>query len=248
MSRGSDPEHFGSQRQFATTKWNIVRAVGDDNPQAACSALQELCQIYWYPLYTYVRRQGHDANSAADLTQAFFADLLERQDLKKVDPRLGKFRSFLLSAMKHFMSNQWRKNKAQKRGGGRPPLSLDFGAADNRYRLEPSHAQTAELIYQKQWASTLLNRVQQALRAEFAERGKVHQFDKLREFLDGGNKEDSLAAIAAQLSMSEVAVKVSVHRLRQRFGQLLRAEIEQTVSTPDEIDIEIRELFEILQK
>ncbi len=247
MSSENKVGPFGGNRQFATTQWSVVRAVGLENSQAANSALQELCQIYWYPLYTYVRRQGHNADAAADLTQAFFADLLMRDDLKRVDPELGKFRSFLLAAMKHFLMNQWNKAKAQKRGGGKSPLSLDFGEADNRYRLEPSHAKTPELIYQKQWAKTLLERVQKSLRSEFADRGKGHQFDKLQKFLAGKNEDETLATAAAQLNMSEVAVKVSLHRMRQRFGELLRTEIQQTVSTPEEIDSEIQQLFEVLK-
>jgi DNA-directed RNA polymerase specialized sigma24 family protein len=248
MSTGNEAEQFEGNRRFATTHWSIVRAVNHEDSSAASSALQELCQIYWYPLYTYIRRQGHDANGAADLTQAFFADLLQREDLKKVDPDLGKFRSFLLTALKHFLINQWDKAKAQKRGGGKSPLSLDFGAADDRYQLEPSHAQTPDLIYQKQWAKTLLERVQQELKSEFAKRGKAHQFDKLQNFLAGKNKEETLAIAAAQLEMSEVAAKVALHRMRQRFGELLRAEIEQTVSTPEEVDIEIQQLFDVLRK
>ena len=248
MSSEHEANQFGGNRQFATTQWNIVRAVGLENSQASNSALQELCQIYWYPLYTYVRRQGRDANTAADLTQAFFADLLQRDDLKKVDPELGKFRSFLLTAMKHFLINQWDKANAQKRGGGISPLSLDFNEADNRFRLEPSHAQTPELIFQKQWAKTLLDRVHQTLRSEFADRGKAHQFDQLQKFLAGKNEDETLASAAAQLTMSEVAVKVSIHRMRQRFGELLRSEIEQTVSSPEEIDSEIQQLFEVLKK
>jgi len=173
---------------------------------------------------------------------------LQREDLKKVDPGLGKFRSFLLTALKHFLINQWDKAKAQKRGGGISPLSLDFGVADNRYRLEPAHDQTPELIYQKQWAKTLLERVRQDLKAEFAKRGKAHQFDKLQNFLAGKNSEETLGAAAAQLEMSEVAVKVALHRMRQRFGELLRIEIEQTVSTPEEVDVEIQQLFDVLRK
>jgi DNA-directed RNA polymerase specialized sigma24 family protein len=247
MTNGNESDQFGNKRKFATTHWSIVRAVGHEDSQAASSALQELCQSYWYPLYTFVRRQGHDANEAADLTQAFFADLLQREDLKKVDPELGKFRSFLLAALKHFLINQWDKAHAQKRGGGHIPLSLDFERADCRYRLEPSHATTPELIYQKQWAKTLLDRVHQSLRIEFADRGKAHQFDKLQKFLAGKNEEQTLASAAAQLSMTEVAVKVALHRMRQRFGDLLRAEIQQTVATPEEIDSEIQQLFDVLR-
>lgn len=244
MSSGNQ---FNDNRQFATTQWSIVRAVNNDNIAAANSALQELCQTYWYPLYTYVRRQGNDANTAADLTQAFFADLLQREDLKKVDPELGKFRSFLLAALKHFLLNQWDKAKAQKRGGDKIILSLDFGEADQRYRHEPAHAQTPDMIYQKQWAKTLLERVTDKLRAEFAEKGKAHQFDKFHKFLSGKNNEETLGEAAAQLSMSEVAVKVAVHRMRQRFGEILRTEIANTVSSEEDVDREIEQLFDLFR-
>ncbi len=244
MSSGNQ---FEGNRQFATTQWSVVRAVNNENTVAANHALQELCQTYWYPLYTYVRRQGNDANAAADLTQAFFADLLQREDLKKVDPSLGKFRSFLLAALKHFLLNQWDKAKAQKRGGGKSPLSLDFGEADDRYRLEPSHDQTPDVIYQKQWAKTLLDRVTASLRSEFAGRGKAHQFDKLQKFLSGKNSEETLGDVADQLSMTEVAVKVAVHRMRQRFGEILRIEIANTVSSEEEIDAEIQQLFDVFR-
>lgn len=242
MSSGNQ---FNGNRQFATTQWSMVRAINNENVAAANSALQELCQTYWYPLYTYVRRQGNDANAAADLTQAFFADLLQREDLKKVDPDLGKFRGFLLAALKNFIRNQWNKANAQKRGGGKSPLSLDFGEADDRYRLEPSHAQTPELIFQKQWAKTLLDRVTNTLRSEFAARGKAHQFEKLKNFLAGKNSDETLAEAADQLEMTEVAVKVAVHRMRQRFGEILRAEIANTVSAEEEIDAEIKQLFDV---
>ena len=249
MSSGNETNPFENRnRQFATTHWSIVRAVNHENSSAANSALQELCQTYWYPLYTYVRRQGHDANSAADLTQAFFADLLQREDLKKVDESLGKFRSFLLASIKHFIINQWDKAKAQKRGGGRSILSLDFRDADSRYQLEPAHEMTPDLVFQKQWAKALLGRVHSALRSEFAGRGKAHQFDKLQKFLAGKSDEETLGSAAAQLSMSEVAVKVAVHRMRQRFGELIRAEIEHTVCTPEEVDSEIQQLFDVLRK
>ena len=244
MSNGNQ---FEGNRQFATTQWSIVRAINQDDASAAKSALQELCQTYWYPLYTYVRRQGNDANTAADLTQAFFADLLQREDLKGVDPGLGKFRSFLLAALKHFLINQWDKTQAQKRGGGKLPLSLDFVEADDRYRLEPAHTQTPDLIYQKQWAKTLLDRVSSKLRSEFAQRGKAHQFDQLQKFLSGRNRDETIGEAADQLNMSAVAVKVAIHRMRQKFGQILRTEIESTVSTPAEVESEIQHLFDVFR-
>ena len=235
------------RKDFATTHWSIVRAAGAQDSVASNSALQRLCQTYWYPLYSFVRSKGESADSAADLTQAFFADLLQREDLKRVDPELGKFRSFLLASLKHFLLNHWDKAKAKKRGGGKVPLSLDFNDADSRYRMEPGHAETPELIFQKQWAKTLLAQVHIALQREFADRGKAHQFEKLQNFLAGKNDVETLASAAAQLSMTEVAVKVSVHRMRRRFGELLRAEIQETVSTEEEIDAEIAQLFEVLR-
>ncbi|MFT5299798.1 MAG: DNA-directed RNA polymerase specialized sigma24 family protein [Mariniblastus sp.] len=247
MTSSHPNPQFRGNRQFETTQWNLVKAINVEDSVASSTALQELCQTYWYPLYSYVRGQGHDANTAADLTQAFFADLLQREDLKKVDPSLGKFRSFLLTAIKHFLMNQWDKRNAQKRGGGRSPLSLNFEEADGKFALDPFHAQTPELIFQKQWARTLLERVNESLREEFQKRGKVHQFDRLRKFLAGKSNEETVGAAAAQLGMSEVAVKVAVHRMRQRFGLLLREEIEQTVSTPEEVDTEIQQLFEVLR-
>lgn len=238
---------FSGKKQFATTRWTMVCAIGGKNSQVAASALQELCQTYWYPLYSFVRSQGLDADEAGDLTQAFFADLLQREDLKRVDPGKGRFRSYLLSSMKHFLLNYWDKQKAQKRGGGTSPLSLDFDAADSRYRLEPAHSATPEVIYQKEWARTLLDRVHQLLQKEFADRGQAFRYDKLKSFLAGKNADETMAAAAKQLEMSQVAVKVAVHRMRQRFGELIREEIAQTVSTPAEIDGEIQQLFEMLR-
>ena len=247
MSSDQQLKPFSGKKEFATTRWTMVCAVGGENTQEAASALQELCQTYWYPLYSFVRSKGLAAEEAADVTQAFFADLLKREDLKRVDPEKGKFRSFLLAAIKHFLLNHWDKQKAQKRGGGKSPLALDFSAADSRFRLEPAHSATPETIYQRQWAQTLLERVQNRHRKEFEERGQSHRYERLHLFLAGKNAEETLAAAAKQLSMSEVAVKVAVHRMRQRFGELLRMEIAQTVSEPGEIDEEIQQLFELLR-
>ncbi len=248
MAQGNEPKLNDSNRRFATTQWSMVRAVGGNDSAVAKSALQELCQIYWYPLYAYVRHQGYQSQTAADLTQAFFTDLLSRNDLTKVDPAHGKFRSFLIASLKHFLLNEWDKQQAQKRGGGRKILSFDFADADSRYRNEPAHANTSERIFEKQWALTLLDRTNRALRKEFENRGKTHQFEKLQIFLAGKSPESTMAMIAGQLNMTEVAVKVAVHRMRQRFGELLRGEIEKTVEHPGEIDGEIQHLFEVLSK
>ncbi len=247
MPDGNEPNQNDSNRRFATTQWSMVRAVGDQDSAVAKSALQELCQIYWYPLYAYVRHQGNRPEIAADLTQAFFADLLSRNDLQRVDPAHGKFRSYLIASLKHFLLNEWDKQRAQKRGGGKHVLSIDYADADSRYRNEPAHENTSDKIFEKQWALTLLDCANLSLQKEFEKRGKSHQFEKLRIFLAGKSPESTMAVVAGQLNMTEVAAKVAVHRMRQRFGELLRAEIEKTVDQPSEIDAEIRHLFDVLK-
>ena len=247
MSSGSDQGAVQPNRQFASTRWSVVRAAGGDDSKVARSALQELCQSYWFPLYAFVRRKVNDSDSAADLTQAFFADLLQRDNIKQVNPELGKFRSFLLASLKNFLNNQWDKQRAQKRGGGKAVLSIDFAQADDRYSLEPAHADTPERCFEKQWALELIDRTNQELRREFEKRGKVHQFDTLQPFLAGKNESSTFAIAAATLEMTEVAAKVTVHRMRQRFGELLRTEIANTVGDPAEIDSEIQHLFESLK-
>ncbi len=247
MSSGNSVGPIRKHREFASTQWSVVRAAGSEDAEISRSALQELCQLYWYPLYSFVRRQGNDSASAADLTQAFFADLLQRQDLKKVDPELGKFRSFLLAAIKNFILNQWEKERALKRGGGQPLLSMDFSDANRRYLQIPKDRLTPELHFERQWAVTLLDRVQKRQRKEFEQRGRAHVFDKLTGFLAGKNDEMTLADAAAQLSMTEVAAKVAVHRMRTRFAELLRTEIRSTVGTDAEVDAEIQHLFSVLR-
>ncbi len=247
MSSGNETGPANNNRDFATTQWSIVRNAGANDSDVSRSALQELCQLYWYPLYSFVRRQGQDSNAAADLTQAFFADLLQREDIKRVDPDLGKFRSFLLAAIKHFLINQWNKDRAQKRGGGQTPLSIDFYAADQRYQLHPTAQETPESVFERQWALTLLDRVHARLRKEFEQRGKGHAFDKLKIFLAGKSDESTLASAAAQLDMTEVAAKVAVHRMRARFGELLRLEIQATVGSDEDIGEEILHLFSVLR-
>ena len=246
MSSGNSST-AGKQYDFATTRWSMIREAGAEDSDVANSALQELCQQYWYPLYTFVRRQGHDSNSAADLTQAFFADILQRRDLETADPELGRFRSFLLASVRNFISNQRDKDRAQKRGGGKKPLSFDFQDAEGRYLQHPAENSTPESLFERQWAMTLLGRVEDRLRKEFEKRGKAHVFDELKIFLAGKSRESTLAAAAAGLSMTEVAAKVAVHRMRARFGELLRSEIQATVESDDSIDAEIQHLFSVLQ-
>ena len=247
----SDPEpaaSSGQQRFFVTTHWSVVLAAGRDSSPAATDALEQLCRAYWYPLYAYVRRKGYDADDAQDLTQEFFARLLARNYLSVADRHKGKFRSFLLGSLEHFLAREWTKAHAQKRGGGKTVLSLDETDAENRYLLEPAHELTAEKIFDRRWATTLLNQAMVRLREECLASQKGDFFEKTQNYLSGEKGEACYADLAASLDMSEGAIKVAVHRLRQRYGELVRAEIAQTVATPEEVDEELHFLFAILRE
>ena len=242
----SKADHSPSSGGFAATRWTLVLSAArrSETPRAA-AALAELCGIYWYPLYAYVRRRNHDVHEAEDLTQEFFARLLEKNYLGDVDRRKGKFRAFLLAALKHFLANEWRRSHAQKRGGGEIVLSLDTSTAEDRYRLEPSHNLTPERIFERQWALTVLDRVLAGLQADWTAQGKEAIFNSLKPFLTA-QQSAGYAPVAAELGMTEGAVKTAVHRLRRRYRELLREEIAQTVAGPEEIDDEIRYLLSCL--
>ena len=227
---------------FAPTQWTLVLAARDET--SAQAALAELCGIYWYPIYAYARRSGLNQEDAQDMTQEFFARLLAKNWLSGVDREKGRFRSFLLASLRHFMSNERDRASAAKRGGGLPLLSLDAVAAEARYHLEPADTTTPDRLFDRQWALTLLDRVLARLRSEFVATGKVETFDALKPALAGAA--DPYANIAAATGLSEGAVKVAIHRLRKRYRQILREEIAQTVSTPEEVDEEIRALFAAL--
>lgn len=232
----------GSAR-FATTHWSLVLAAGRRSSPDASRALAELCQRYWYPLYLYVRRRVNHLHEARDLTQEFFARLLEKQALARADPERGRFRSFLLTALQHFLVNEWEKARAQKRGGGRVRLALDFDAKDAQASFEPAHDWTAERIYERQWALTLLDQVLGKLRREYADGNKLRLFDELKPFLAGESKRIRYADAARSLNLSEGAVRVAAHRLRKRYRELLREEVAQTVADDAEVEDEIRALF-----
>jgi RNA polymerase sigma-70 factor (ECF subfamily) len=229
---------------FATTRWSLVVAAQQKAAPQAGAALADLCRLYWYPLYAFIRRRGHDATEAEDLTQAFFARLLEKDGLAAVTPTRGRFRSFLLAACQHFLANERERASARKRGGGRV-LPLDLSDAEVRYCREPSHELTPEVLFERRWALALLARVLQGLREEYELGGKGRLFDALRGQLTGDGTA-AYATLAADLGMTENAVKTAVHRLRKRYGERLRAEIADTVATEAEIDEEIRELFRAL--
>ena len=216
---------------------------GRSNSTDARAALEQLCQPYWYPLYAYVRRRGYEAHEAEDLTQGFFARLLAKNDLAGVDRTKGKFRSFLLASLKHFLANEWDKAQAQKRGGGQVILPLDGSEAETRYQHEQAYELTPEKAFERQWALTILGHVLAQLRAEFVADGKTELFETLKGFLTGSDDEQSYAEVGARLRMSAGAIKVAVHRLRRRYRNLLREEIAHTVAGPEEVDEEIRALF-----
>ena len=239
----ANPEHRPAPPDpcgFAPTRWSLIAAARDGGTPEARQALAQLCEGYWYPLYAYIRRRGHPPEQAQDLTQEFFARLLERDWLGAADPAKGRFRAFLLACCKNFLANEHDHAGAQKRGGGQPPLSLD--GAEGRYRSEASHDVTPEKLFERRWALTLLDRVLDRLRAEFARRGKEALFLRLRPYLVGDRGAPQRQA-AAELGLSVGALKVTVHRMRQRYRELLREEIGQTFGEPYQIDEEIRQLF-----
>jgi RNA polymerase sigma-70 factor (ECF subfamily) len=223
-----------------------VLSAGRRSSPNSQQALATLCSLYWYPLYACVRSQGYRPHDAQDLTQEFFARLLARNDIAAADRAKGRFRSFLSTALKHFLANARDHARARKRGAGRVPISLDFATAESRLSLEPFHALTAEKAFARRWALTLLDCVLCRLREEFAAAGKAQVFDLLKNFLSGPTKAVSYAEVGAALNMTEGTVKVAVHRLRRRYRDLLRGEIAQTVADRDEVDDEIRELFAAL--
>jgi RNA polymerase sigma factor (sigma-70 family) len=232
---------------IATTRWSLVLAAGQRALPESDQALAALCQAYWSAVYVFVRRQVADVHEAQDLTQTFFAHLLEKNLLAVAQPERGRFRSFLLTSVRNFLLNEWDKQKTAKRGGDRKHLALDFQQHDSNYAFEPADTMTPERLYERQWALGLLDQVMTRLRAEFTKAGKEQTFDCLKGCLAGASSETPLAEIARQLDISENAAKVAAHRLRKRYRELLRAEVAQTLTDPAEIDDEIRQLFEALR-
>lgn len=231
--------------RFNETHWTMVLAAGKKDSRAE-AALQKLCQVYWYPLYAFVRRQGHSRHDAEDLTQAFFTRLLAHDDLATVDREKGRFRSFLLASMKHFLANEWDKARAQKRGGGKQILSIDFEDSESKYSVEPIHDITPDKLYDRRWAMTVLERVTARLRKEMYMKGKIEQFEQMKIFLTGSKGEVRYAEVAENLGITEIAVKTAVHRLRKRYRQMLHAEIEDTVETKQDVEQELRYLLAAL--
>ena len=233
---------------FVTTHWSVVlTATGADTTQAQ-AALEHLCRMYWYPIYHFVRRQGHSIHDAQDFTQEFFARLLEKNWIAGADQSRGRFRSFLLMVLKRFLTVEWRRANAQKRAGGRLCLPLPLDTAETRFTSEPADTSTPEQAFEKQWALTLLETVLRELRTEYEQDGKGRLFEVLKPCLMGSRESQPYAALAAQLDLSEGAVKVAVHRLRERYRERLKAEIAHTVASPADVDNEMRHLIRVLSR
>ena len=221
-------------------------AAGRVSSPGAAAALEMLCRTYWPPLYAFIRRRGRSPEEAKDLTQEFFARFLKRNDLTATSPEKGRFRSFLLAVLKHFLANEWHREQCQKRGGGRVAISLDAEPVEARYQIEPVETATPETVFERQWAFTVLDQTMSRLQEEYASAGKRDVFELLKETLSGQKRTAPRAELAARCGISVGAVDVAVHRLRRRYGELLRDVIAHTVSQPDEVEEEIRHLKAVL--
>jgi len=233
---------------FATTRWNVVLQATEPGAPRGAEALDELCRAYWKPLYAYIRRCGYSPHDSEDLTQGFLARLLENHGLRTVAPVKGKFRSFLLASLKNYLANEWDRAQTQKRGCGQALMDLNDPIVEQSYALEPANELTPERIYDRHWAFTVLGQVKESLCEEYALALKSERFVYLVGFLPGERSVYSRASAARELGMTEGAFKVEVHRLRQRYGKLLREEVARTVSRPEEIDEELRHLIAIVSE
>jgi RNA polymerase sigma factor (sigma-70 family) len=233
---------------FATTHWSVVLAAGQSADAQASEALEQLCRTYWYPLYAYVRRRGHGPEDAQDLTQEFFALFLRKEYFRLADRARGRFRTFLLHALEHFLVNEWKRAQCAKRGGGRTCLSLDVEGAEHRYANEPAVTMTPERAYEKQWATTLLEHVLSAVKQEYADAGNSRVFAELADSLWGKEGSVAFAEIGARLGLTEGAARGAMHRLRTRYRERLRREVAQTVAEPGEVDEELRYLIAVVSQ
>jgi RNA polymerase sigma-70 factor (ECF subfamily) len=250
MTRGrfdQDPDRLpGQSRVFATTHWSVVLTARDADAPQQLEALEILCRAYWYPLYSYIRRQGYSPVEVQDLTQEFFARLLEKDFLRLVDPARGRFRSFLIMALDRFLAKEWRRGQRQKRGGGQVLVSLDMEDGERRYAAETADERTPDKIFELRWALQVLDRALDQLRRESSAPAKRAMFDRVQGLLAGDGADAPYETLAAEVGLSVNAFKVAVHRMRQRYRELVRAEVLQTVSRPEEVDDEIRHLLAAL--
>jgi RNA polymerase sigma-70 factor (ECF subfamily) len=233
-------------RLFPTTEWSLILAAGGTQNSDCRQALSTLCETYWYPVYVLVRHLGHDPDAARDLTQGFFAEILEKRSLRVADPDRGRFRSFLSTSLHHFLSHQRRQAYAQKRGGDRPAVSLDFDDAESRFALEMADDRDPAVLFEVQWARMLLTRALERLRENMRGSADQDRLRRLEPYLTGSPTGTRYKQLAAELSLSESGVKSAVHRMRRAFGEFLREEVARTVNDPGEVDVEIRYLFSVL--
>src|SRR6202171_4995509 len=238
MTNGQTMHTLPGPSQFPTTRWTLVVAPAEPQRKEARSALVSLCEGYWYPLYAYVRRRGYPADQAQDLTQEFFIRVLEGRYLDRADPEKGRFRSFILTSLKFFVSDEEDRRRAHKRGGG-VVLPLEFSSGEDRYQREPAHDETPERIFERRWALSVLDRVVERLRNEFVHHGRPEHFERLKGFLLGQSAAP-YAARAREINTSEGALKVAIHRFRKRYRDLFRQEIADTVADPAEVESELR--------
>jgi len=246
VENGSDPVAVPPKACFVTTRWTVVSTAGRNDTPHARDALAQLCRTYWYPLYAYIRRKGHAPPDAEDLTQTFFARLLEEHFVALADREKGRFRSFLLTRLNHFLADEWDRLKAQKRGDGQRPIPLEGGTAETRYRIEPADLRSPDKLFEYRWAVTLLEHVFERLRHEYEDEGKAVLFDEVKGCLTQERAAVPYAEVGARLGMSEGALRVAAHRLRQRYRDVLRAEVADTVSEPEDVEEELRHLFRVL--
>ncbi|MBX3745555.1 MAG: sigma-70 family RNA polymerase sigma factor [Verrucomicrobiae bacterium] len=248
MEDTRQPKTNAQAGRFCTTHWSVVLKAGDPQAPDALACLTHLCQTYWYPLYGCVRRHGYSPADAQDLTQAFFAKLLDKDRIALADPSRGRFRTFLLRSLENFLRTQHRDRNARKRGGGQQFVSLDAGTAEERYAEDPAGTATPAEVFERDWAATLIEQVLDQLRREFATSGRLELFDALEPHLWGDELSTPHAQIAAPLGMTVVAVRVTLHRLRQRLHDLLRQTVAATLENPAEIDDELRHLRQVLAR
>jgi RNA polymerase sigma factor (sigma-70 family) len=243
---GKTMHTLAGRSDFPTTRWTLVVAAVESRRTEARSALVSLCEGYWYPLYAYVRRRGYPADQAQDLTQEFFVRVLEGRYLDRADPEKGRFRAFILTSLKFFLSDEAERGRAQKRGGGKV-LSFEVSSGEDRYQREPAHNETPDRIFERRWALSVLDRVMDRLRVEFVQHGRLDHFNRLKAFLLD-QAETPYAALAREMGTSEGALKVAIHRLRKRYRDLFRQEIAETVADPAEVEAELRYLATALTR
>jgi RNA polymerase sigma-70 factor (ECF subfamily) len=232
--------------RFTTTHWSVVLTCGGNDTTSSGAAMEQLCRTYWYPLYAYVRRRGHSVEEAQDLTQEFFARLIEKGWVTAADANKGRFRTFLLTALNHFLAKEWRRERATKRGGGRKLISLD-DTAEARYANEPASNVTPEKLYERRWALSVFDQALHRLRAQYVAVHKEGHYDCLKKFLSIQPDDGEYAVVGQKLEMTPGAIAAAVHRLRQHYREVVRAEVAHTVESSQELEEELRWLIQALR-